>query len=217
MNYIDAVSSGYTSSLSKETKTDSVGKDAFLKMLIAQLQNQDPLNPMNGADITAQLAQFSSLEQLTSMNDQMGALSLNQTVSNNVQAVSLIGKEITAAGDTIQADGKPVEVAYHLSGDVQKGTVKIYSSDGNLVKTIEIMNQKAGDNSVVWDCGSTEKGVYTFDVSAESSSNEPVDVSTLITGQVTGVNFEDGSSYIMVGNMAVPFENISCVKSVSPN
>ncbi|MBU8911758.1 MAG: flagellar hook assembly protein FlgD, partial [Desulfobacterales bacterium] len=85
-----------SSSGSLQTLTSStMGKDDFLKMMIAQLQHQDPLNPLDGTDFTAQLAQFSSLEQLSNMNTQLETLGLYQSSLNNAQSISLIGKEIT--------------------------------------------------------------------------------------------------------------------------
>lgn len=81
---------------SSALKTDAMGKDAFFKMLVAQLQNQDPLNPMDGTAFAAQLAQFSSLEQLTNLNSALTAQNLNFANLLNAQSVNLIGKEVTA-------------------------------------------------------------------------------------------------------------------------
>jgi len=85
-----------TSTTSSSQETDTLGKDAFFKMLIAQLQNQDPLNPMDGTAFSAQLAQFSSLEQLTNMNEALTAQNQNFTNLLSAQSVNLIGKEVTA-------------------------------------------------------------------------------------------------------------------------
>jgi flagellar basal-body rod modification protein FlgD len=86
-----------TSSSSALSQTKALGKDEFFKLLIAQLKSQDPLNPQDGAAFSAQLAQFSSLEQLTNINSAITAQNMNYTNLLNAQAVNLIGKEVTAS------------------------------------------------------------------------------------------------------------------------
>jgi len=90
-----SVTSGTSNNASVQKK--DIGKDEFFKLLIAQLKNQDPLNPQDGAAFSAQLAQFSSLEQLTNLNTAMTSQNLNYTNLLNAQSVNLIGKEVTAS------------------------------------------------------------------------------------------------------------------------
>lgn len=191
-----------------------MGKDDFFKMLVAQLQNQDPLNPMDGTDFTAQLAQFSSLEQLTNVNSNLEAITSYQELMSGVQAISLIGKEITAEGNVVKASGDSVDVVYNLPEDVSKGTVKIYQTDGSLVKTIEFGQQQEGTNSVSWDCSSVEEGIYTFEVSATNAAGDSVEVNSLVKGQVTGVNFRDEQAYVIVDDMEIPFLSVTSVKDI---
>jgi len=96
---------GSSSGSLQTLESNTMGKDDFLKMMIAQLQHQDPLNPLDGTDFTAQLAQFSSLEQLSNMNTQLETLGLYQSSLNNAQSISLIGKEVTARGNIVKVDG----------------------------------------------------------------------------------------------------------------
>lgn len=213
MDYIEALSSSYVYPTTNDSQTEEVGKDEFLKMLIAQLQYQDPLNPLDGTDFTAQLAQFSSLEQLTDMNTNLEYLYTNQVISNRVSAVNLIGKEITTLGNTIQVDGTPVTISYNLEEDVTVGSVNIYGLDGLLVKTISFNNQEAGKNSVEWDCQGVKNGVYTYEVTAQNSEGDTVTVDALFTGQATGVSFSGETSYVLVGDIKIPFENVLYVKN----
>jgi len=115
-----------TSAATKATSTTSpktvLGKDEFMKMLIAQLKHQDPLNPMDGTAFTAQLAQFSSLEQLQNINTQLSSFTKQQQSLGNTQAVNLIGREVLAKGDTVVAQGKPVDLSYVLSSDAAQGS-----------------------------------------------------------------------------------------------
>jgi flagellar basal-body rod modification protein FlgD len=217
MDYIEALSSSYVYPTSNDNQKDEVGKDEFLKMLIAQLQYQDPLNPLDGTDFTAQLAQFSSLEQLTDMNTNLGNLYTNQVISNRVSAVNLIGKEITTLGNTIQIEGTPVTISYNLAEDVTTGAVNIYGLDGELVKTIAFNNQEAGKNSVEWDCQGVADGVYTYEVTAQNGEGDTVTVDALFTGLATGVSFSGETSYVLVDDIKIPFDNVLYVKNNEDN
>ncbi|MBW2644639.1 MAG: flagellar hook capping protein [Deltaproteobacteria bacterium] len=191
--------------------TSTIGKDAFLQMMIAQLQNQDPLNPLDGTDFTAQLAQFSSLEQLNNMNAQLETLGLYQSSLNNAQSIGLIGKEITAIGNIIKVDGTSADLTYNLSEDAEKVVVSIYDEGGNLVDTLELGTQQKGENSVVWGCSGVAAGNYTFEVSASNANKDVVPVYTIITGKVTGVSFEKGAPILSVNGQDIPFGDIISV------
>jgi len=203
---------GGSSSVSLGTlDTSATGKDDFLKMMVAQLQNQDPLNPLDGTDFTAQLAQFSSLEQLTNTNAQLETLALYQSSLNNAQSVSFIGKEITAKGNIIKVDGTSTDLTYNLSEGAQKVVVSIYDEGGNFVDTLELGSQQEGENSVTWDSSAVAAGDYTFDVSASDADGNVVSAYTMITGKVTGVSFEEGSPILSVNGQDIPFGNIISV------
>ena len=127
-----------------------LGKDDFLNLLITQLQNQDPLNPTDSTEFTAQLAQFSSLEQLSNVNDNLEQLQDFQASINNSQAVTLIGKEITAKGNflSLTAD-KQVGCDFSLEENAAVVVVSIYDSTGEFVKSFQSENLKAGEHELV--------------------------------------------------------------------
>ncbi|MBP8985344.1 MAG: flagellar hook assembly protein FlgD [Syntrophobacterales bacterium] len=192
--------------------TNSVmGKDVFLKMLIAQLKNQDPLNPLSGADFAAQLAQFSSVEQLINVSSQLESLNTNIAAMANSQMSNLIGCEVTFEGNTVAADGTAKTLSYSLPEDVAKGTVSIYDEKGKLVKTIDFGSQQAGVNSVTWNPGSLT-GTYTFQVNAQNKSGSTVKGTTLAKGTVSGITFKNGSSYLVVGGQEVAFSTVASVR-----
>lgn len=193
-----------------QTSSTTMGKDDFLKMMIAQLQHQDPLNPLDGTDFTAQLAQFSSLEQLNNMNTQLETLGLYQSSLNNTQSVSLLGKEITAIGNVIKVDGASVDLAYNLS-ETANVTIRIYDEGANLVDTLELGTQQEGENSVTLDCSNVAAGNYTFDVSAKDANGNAISAYTMLTGKVTGVSFEEGFPVLSVNGQDIPFGNIISV------
>jgi flagellar basal-body rod modification protein FlgD len=188
-----------------------MGKDDFLKMMIAQLKHQDPLNPMDGTAFTAQLAQFSSLEQLQNLNTQMTSFTQQQQALGNSQAVNFIGKQVLAKGNTVSVDGNPVTLGYDLAGDAVSGQVQVYDANGQLVNTLSFKNQKQGQNSVTWNPGSA-KGTYSFAVSALDRSGKSISASTMTEGTVTGVNFHDSATYLNVGGQEIGFSDIVSVK-----
>lgn len=192
-------------------ETSAIGKDDFLKMMIAQLKHQDPLNPLDGTDFTAQLAQFSSLEQLSNMNDQLKTLGLYQASLNNSQAANLIGKEITAIGNVIKVDGTSADLTYNLTEGAEKVVVSIYDEGGNLVDTLDLGSQKEGENSVTWNCSGIAAGNYTFEVSAADANGDVVPAYTMITGKVMGVSFDEGSPVLSVNGQDIPLGDVISV------
>jgi flagellar basal-body rod modification protein FlgD len=188
----------------------ALGKDAFLKMLVAQLKNQNPLSPLDGTDFAAQLAQFSSLEQLTNMSTQMENLTSSIGSMVNSQLVTMIGSEVTANGNTITADGTAKTLTYSLASDISSGEIGIYDSNGSLVATLPIGSAGAGTNTAVWD-SSGRTGTYTFAVSGTDLQGNSVSGTTMTTGAVTGVNFQGGTSYLVVNGQNVAFGDIVSV------
>ncbi len=145
------VSNPNTSGISS-SKESALGKDEFMNLLVAQLQNQDPLNPMDSTAFTSQLAEFSSLEQLSNVNENLEYLKMYQSSINNAQAVSFIGKNIDAVGDSIQLEsGENEEIHFELNQDSSSVFINVYSDVGGLVKIIENGLMGKGKQSVEWD------------------------------------------------------------------
>lgn len=199
--------------VSKTNTTRTLGKDDFMKMLVAQLQNQDPLKPLDGTDFAAQLAQFSSLEQLSNLNTELKNIGLNQMAMNYSQSVNLIGKNVvTNSGNSITANGSTIDLNYKLAKDAKTVTISIFSKDGKLVKTWDETAQKAGMNKATWDCSGVDKGDYTFRVIAKDTQGQAVSVDTMTTGLVTAVHFRNNQILVTVNGKDVPLGNIIEVK-----
>jgi len=194
-----------------------IGKDEFLKMLIAQLKNQDPLNPLDGTAFTAQLAQFSSLEQLQNINTQLSAFTKQQQSLNSSQAVTLIGKEVLAKGNTVQVAGSPVALSYQLAGDAAEGLVRIYNANGEFVDALVFQNQKQGLNTLTWSPPSSLTGTCTFEVSAADRAGKAVGADTMVQGEVTGVNYRDGAITLSVGGREIAYSDVVSVKKINAN
>ena len=180
-----------------------LGKDDFLHLLVTQLQNQDPLNPTDHTEFTAQLAQFSSLEQLNNVNDNLEQLQNFQASINNSQAVSLIGKEITAKGNflSLTAD-KQVECNFSFEENAAVVVVSIYDSTGEFVSSFQSENLESGEKTLFWD--GTDKngnrmaeGVYTFKVQASDTKGKDIRTITLFKGTVDKLKFENNQAYLI--------------------
>ena len=192
----------------------TLGKDDFLKLFVAQLENQDPLSPMESTEFTAQLAQFSSLEQLTNANQNLEYLLLYQSSMNNAEAVNFIGNTVKASGNSISVtDGESSQIQFDLATDAADVNVYIYDSSENLVKTIKCGSLDNGEQSIPWDGKNQDgspvsDGTYTFEVSATDVNGETIVASSYMTVEVTGATFKDGNAYLLAGDIEMSMSDV---------
>jgi flagellar basal-body rod modification protein FlgD len=211
---LSTVASQSELTVTETKKNDVLGKDDFLRLLVTQLQYQDPLNPADSAQFTAQLAQFSSLEQLGNINDNIGGLQLSQTALNNSQAVNFIGKTVTSSGNSIHlTDGVSDDLQFELGADAKAVFMNIYDVAGNYVKTIESGALSAGEQTLKWggadQAGNkVSDGAYTFEVAAVDADDNMVNTKTFTSGMVTGVTFKNGSLCLLAGNKEIPVDTV---------
>ena len=195
-----------------------LGKNDFLRLLTIQLQNQDPLEPQDNTEMVAQLAQFSSLEQLENMNLNLASsldldLILTQ-VLNNTAAAGLIGKSVIANGSSLAVDGSgPAQVNFDLAANANSVTVTIYNESGTIVRVLEETGVEAGRQSIEWD-GKDSKGVgvsagtYTFKITASDGDGNNIDVSPLVMGSVDVVKFVNGEAVLVIDGVEVAISEI---------
>jgi len=188
---------GATSSVAAK---DIMGKEDFLTLLVAQLKNQDPLNPDDPTEFTAQLAQFSSLEQLYNLNDSMQALAVAQGNSQKLSTLGLIGQSVSYNGSAFTFDGKPVEVGYQLDGTAASVTLSIQNEKGQTVSTLQAADTElgAGTHFMTWD-GTDQNGnlvtsgKYKIILQASAGGeNASIAAAPLIRSEVTGVDLSTG-------------------------
>ena len=203
-------SNGQTSTTSS-TKTDGIlGKDDFLKLLVAQMKAQDPLDPMGATEFSSQLAQFSALEQMQNVNTNIQNLIQVQESINNNMAINLIGKSITAPGNDLTisngvSGSGTVTISYELGKNTESAIIDIFDSGNNLVASIVNGAETAGTNNYTWDGKDLNgkilpDGNYTFKVSAVDASGSHVVTRTLQKNKVTGVFFDNEISYVVTEN-----------------
>jgi flagellar basal-body rod modification protein FlgD len=177
----------------------ALGQDAFLKLLVAQLKNQDPLNPQDNYEFVAQLAQFSSLEQSVGINDRLDQLALQNQGLQNSQVVSLVGKEATVKGNIValKGQGQPVSISFKLDGAAKNASVVIRDQLGRTVRTLEVGARAAGNVTVAWN-GQSDSGLpqpagpYQVTVTAKSEEDLPVTLTQQSSGTIRSVSFEQG-------------------------
>jgi flagellar basal-body rod modification protein FlgD len=195
-----------------------LGKDDFLKLLVMQMRFQDPLDPIKGTEFAAQLAQFSSVEQLSNINTNLlqsidANYLMTQSISNAL-AATFVGKGVRAATDSFYYSGTDsVKLGYSLPSAADTVTVKIYDESGNLVKTITGTGKEKGDNVVKWngtnEAGETvAAGKYKFTVEAKDSSGGSLTTSLFIMGKVTGVRFKADGTVFVIDGMEVKLSDI---------
>lgn len=219
MATVSNVLSGLTSNIKSSSTTtaksnNTLGQDAFMTMLLAELKSQDPLNPMEGKDFAAQLAQFSSLQQLSNLNTTMSNLPSYLQAFSNAQMAGLIGDEATASGDTITVSGSATNIAFKLPSNIAGGTLKIYNSSGSQVGSADLGSLKAGINSVAWNTSNVNQGNYTYEISAVDKSGNAVTAEKLISGTVTGVTFKNDTAYLNINGQEVAFSNIVSINKL---
>jgi len=203
-----------------DTNSDpgSIDKEGFLKLLIEQLKHQDPMNPSDSSEFSAQLAQYSTLEEMQNLNtlteqgielDAVLAQSINNTMASN-----LVGKEVKAVGGEIFVqDGESASIAFDLGLTGSDVEIIISDMDGNVVRTIEEHGLQAGENIIDFDgennSGKTlANGLYSVEVNAVDSDGQKSDVYPYLIGTVEAVRYESTGAVLIVDGMRVEFGNV---------
>jgi flagellar basal-body rod modification protein FlgD len=205
---------GYSTPQNAQAGNKVLGKDDFLRLLVTKLSYQDPLNPIDDEDFVAQLAQFSSLEQMENMNknlenDLQWNYLLSQTISNTM-STSLIGRKVTAETTILHLDtGGSSDIRLNLKEPAARLEVTIYDKNGTAIRSITQDNPGKGDIVVHWD-GLDDQGVqavagdYQVEVTAVDLSGEEFKPGMYVEGKVDRVVYNDGIAYLSVNGQSVP-------------
>ena len=173
---VTSTTSSTTSSGTSSTSTTDPAagsQDYFLKLLVAQMNNQDPLNPMDSAQMTSQLAQLNTVQGIEKLSTQLDSLLGDVNASQSLQASSLVGHNVLVPGSSLELSNGQAVAGFNLSADADDVQVSIKDSTGTVIDTEDLKAQSMGLGNFVWD-GSTSSGAaaasgaYTFTIAATS-------------------------------------------------
>lgn len=191
--------------------------DTFLNLLTTQLKNQNPLDPLDTNQFTQQLVQFTGVEQQLKTNDFLKSLMLSSQTSMASQAVSFVGKEVTASTAQAQLQGGKASWLFDVAADAPKATITVKDQDGNTVLTKQTA-LKQGQTRFDWD-GVTStgnqlsSGTYQITVDARDANNNYVKTTTQATGLVTSVDFSGAEPYLLIGDQRVALSAVQTVQT----
>ena len=213
MDIIGFNNDSYNQSQQAMTSDKIMAKDDFLKMLTMQIRYQDPLNPMSNDQFAAQLAQFSQLESLNNINENIQTQILMTQSMNNSFMVNMIGKDVKSYGNMLRYEGEPVKMDFELYSDAQNVTVKILDYSGKEVGLVNATGLRMGERSVIWD-GTLKDGskaahdTYTYVVEAKTREGHTISYEAMNNGIVSGITYEGGMPYLIVNGAYVNLRDI---------
>lgn len=204
-----------SSSASDSNKTIANNFQTFMTLLTTQLQNQNPLDPLDTNQFTQQLVQFASVEQQIRTNDTLSALVSLTKASQTTSALGLIGAKITAEGTTAKLSNGSAQWAFNAPKP-GTATVTITDSKGSTVLTQNVA-VTAGENAFTWNgrtsTGSTAAdGLYTMTVNARNAAGATMPVVSEVVGIVDGVDMTAATPTLTMGDISVPMEKVKSVR-----
>lgn len=185
----------------------------FLTLLTTQLQNQDPLNPMDSSEFTNQIVQFSQVEQAINTNKKLDDLVGFQLANISSVALGYVGLDVSYRSAEMNFDGEtPVKVNYAISDQTQKATLHIVDENGDIVLSKEVAKE-VGNHEFIWNGehngeGTVEGGTYSVRIDANNNEGKLMDVPTVVSGRVRGIESQDGIILLLIGERAVPLNSI---------
>lgn len=208
------VSSLFGAGAAKATKNGTTDtQDRFLSLLVAQMKNQDPLNPLDNAQVTSQMAQLSTVEGIENMNSSLQAMAASMGANQMAQAASLIGRGVLVPGDTVGPAQFEDVMGFELARPADKVTVSIHDAAGGLVRKLELGSREAGVSVLAWD-GLTDSGTaapagqYSFKIDAVQGGQSVSSVA-LNLGMVNSVSQNgQGVQLNLAGNSSVGYAEI---------
>lgn len=206
-----------TSQMANSRATIAENFDTFLNILTTQLRNQNPLDPLDTNQFTAQLVQFTGVEQQLKTNQFLETLMLASQNTAKSDAVSYIGKEVTSSGKTGElTDDKAVFWAYSANANAANATVTIKSASGQVVYS-ETGPLSAGPGTFRWDGKGSDgsmkpSGVYTIDIQGRDANGGNVKISTASIGIVTAVDFTGNVPVLSIGSRRVAITDVTDVR-----
>ena len=216
-DYQQSAVTGADSSAAVKAKKD-LGKDDFLKLLVTQLKHQDPMNPMESQEFSAQLAQFSSLEQLFGMNKTLMDIQKSLSANENENILDYIGKVVKTSDNKVFITGGIIDSSVYSLNSSADVNISVYDALGSEIRSISAGLKSPGEHSIGWDGrdnrgNMVSDGVYTIKINAADQTGASVSADVYHTGEVTGVTHQNSIPYLMVGKkLVLPDEVVEITK-----
>lgn len=180
----------YQQAANKKATADEMA-DRFLTLLVSQMKNQDPLNPLDNAQVTSQLAQINTVQGIDQLNSTLELMMGRANAAESLSAANVVGRAVLVPGDSLQLAKGVAPAGFNLKEDADQVIVKVFDASGTLVHETALGKQDAGVHTIVWD-GKTDAGAtaadgnYTFKVEA-TVAGKKIDIEALALGRVDGV------------------------------
>jgi flagellar basal-body rod modification protein FlgD len=213
-------STGLNAATNKDVQTSSavkdktkLGKDDFMKLLLTELQYQDPTEPMDTEKILAQTSQLATLESTDNTNNALEKLAASLGTSQQFSTIAAIGKTADLGSDSIAHDkGSKTTFEVYFPKAVQSGSVEIKDAQGNIVKTLDVGTNPAGVYQFSWDGSdnsgrSADSGIYHVSATYKDSNNVKQNT-RLGAYPIEAVRFDKGQTLVKLGSNYVPLENV---------
>ena len=194
LNNVNSVNNAYSSNAANNAAgsvtnaSDAGSQDRFLKLLVTQLKNQDPLSPMDNAQLTSQIAQINTVSGIATLNTSVQTLSTQFLQMQSLQGASLLGKDVIVAGNKLDIDAGVAQGGFELTAAADAVKVEIVSPAGKVLDTMNLGAQRTGIHSFNWPSGSYDASSnLTFRVTATSGANQ-LTSTALMRDKVTAVS-----------------------------
>ena len=201
---------GSTTATAPNNASDpQAAQDRFLKLLVAQINSQDPLNPMDNAQMTSQMAQINTVSGIQQLNETLKGMAGQFSSLQSMQGASLIGRDAVIEGDSLSFEGSVARGALALPQDAQQVYVDIYGKNGELIDTIDMGARGAGTHAFEWDAGSVDVSkVGHFAVRANNGGDE-ITAAPMTRVPVQSVGMNAGSMYLQLSNgRTMPYDKV---------
>ncbi|MFT3813651.1 MAG: flagellar hook capping FlgD N-terminal domain-containing protein [Acidovorax sp.] len=205
-----ALDAGKTTTSTAASSSDPAAMQAsFLKLLVAQLNNQDPMNPMDNAQMTTQMAQINTVSGIQQLNTTMQGMATQFAAMQSLQGTQMIGRSVLTAGSSLSYDGSTGSGTFDLPNAAASVKVNVVTPGGQTVGTVDMGGLAAGRQTFTWDASgyTGDKSQLKFQVVAGNSDGSTVTATSLMQGKVTGTGTDSAT-----GALTLTLDSGSVVK-----
>ncbi len=211
---VNALASPRTLVTDDTADNSRLDKEAFMKLLVAELRHQDPLDPMEAREMVTQLSELTSVEKLSTIEQRLAALEIGTAGMANTEAAGLLGRTVTAETRRMPlGELGPASGSFSLASPASEVSATIRDASGRVVRTLELGRLPAGLGTFEWD-GSDDRGtraaagIYTVELAATDEAGSPIAISTEVTGLVSNISYEGGVPTLIVGDSRIMLGDI---------